>query len=120
MSKHPNNPQAGQQRRDDQPRQAGGQTDAMRQQQQFEAGEGGRFAAQIRERMQVIGADGQKVGSIDRVEGDRIKLSRDDWQGSDGKGQPHYLPLGQVQAIEGDKVRLTLDFAKATSMATTG
>ena len=32
----------------------------------------------IREHMEVIGADGVHVGKVDRVEGDRIKLTRDD------------------------------------------
>ena len=33
--------------------------------------------SQIREHAQVIGADGVKVGTVDRVEGDRIKLTKD-------------------------------------------
>ncbi|MDU2926289.1 DUF2171 domain-containing protein, partial [Bradyrhizobium sp.] len=32
----------------------------------------------IREHMEVIGADGAHVGTVDRVEGNRIKLTRKD------------------------------------------
>ena len=33
---------------------------------------------QIREHMEVIGADGVHVGTVDKVEGDRIKLTKAD------------------------------------------
>ncbi|TKB03703.1 MAG: DUF2171 domain-containing protein, partial [Mesorhizobium sp.] len=33
-------------------------------------------AAKIRERMEVIGADGVHVGTVDKVDGDRIKLTK--------------------------------------------
>ena len=32
----------------------------------------------IREHMEVIGADGVHIGTVDRIEGDRIKLIRAD------------------------------------------
>lgn len=51
---------------------------------------------QIRERMEVIGRDGQHVGVVDRVEGDQIKLARDDPAAG---GQHHYVPVGQVESI---------------------
>jgi hypothetical protein len=112
MTKQPNSPQPGQQR------QAGSQSGATRQQQQFDAGEGGRLAAQIHARMEVIGADGGHVGKVDRVDGDRLRLSPDDWRGSE-PGSAHYLPLDQIGSIEGDRVRLTTSAERATSMATT-
>ena len=34
--------------------------------------------SQIREHMEVIGADGVHVGTVDKVEGDRIKLTKAD------------------------------------------
>lgn len=52
--------------------------------------------SQIRERMEVIGRDGQHVGVVDRIEGDQIKLARDDPAAG---GQQHYVPVGQVEAI---------------------
>lgn len=112
MTKQPNSPQSGQQR------QAGSQSGATRQQQQFDAGDGGRIAAQIHARMEVIGADGGHVGKVDRVEGDRLRLDPQDWQGSE-RGSAHFLPLGQIGSVEGDRVRLNVDAARATSMAST-
>ena len=35
-------------------------------------------ASAIREHMEVIGADGVHVGTVDKVEGDRIKLTKAD------------------------------------------
>jgi hypothetical protein len=117
-----------QQQQDQQDRQGsgqqqGGQSDARqpqqqkdqqgsRQQQQFDTqgrgqqgGAGGadsRFADQIRENMEVIDDSGQHCGTVDHIEGDRIKLNR-----SDSKdGQHHYVSLSQVAGIEGNKVRL--------------
>lgn len=61
----------------------------------------------IREHMEVIGADGVHVGTVDRIEGDRIKLTRADSGEGAHQGHHHYLPLGLVAGIEGDKVRLS-------------
>ena len=35
-------------------------------------------ASQIHEHMEIKGSDGQHVGTVDRVEGDRIKLTKSD------------------------------------------
>lgn len=59
----------------------------------------------IKAHMDVIGADGVKLGTVDRVEGGRIKLTRKD-SGSH-KGHHHYISGGLVAGIEGDKVRLS-------------
>jgi len=61
---------------------------------------------QIREHMNVIGADGAPLGTVDRVEGDRIKLIRHD-SGAGHEQHHHYLPKGLVAEIEGDTVRLS-------------
>jgi hypothetical protein len=61
----------------------------------------------IREHMEVIGADGVHVGTVDRVEGDRIKLTKRDSGEGSHKGHHHYVPLLLVAEIEGDKVRLS-------------
>ncbi|MGZ2412103.1 hypothetical protein ACUXST_001524 [Sphingomonas sp. F9_3S_D5_B_2] len=61
---------------------------------------------QIREHMSVIGADGAPIGTVDRVEGDRIKLIRHD-SGAGHEQHHHYLPKGLVADIEGDTVRLS-------------
>ena len=49
----------------------------MQQQQQH--------AQQVREHMEVVGSDGGHVGTVDKVEGDRIKLTKKD--DPDGSGQ---------------------------------
>ena len=63
--------------------------------------------SQIREHMEVIGADGVHVGTVDRVEGDRIKLTRADSGQGSHEGHHHYLSLGLVAEVEGEKVRLS-------------
>jgi hypothetical protein len=60
----------------------------------------------IREHMEVIGADGVHLGTVDRVEGDRIKLIRTD-SGIGHEEHHHYIPRGLVADVEGDKVRLS-------------
>lgn len=60
----------------------------------------------IREHMEVIGADGVHLGTVDRVEGNRIKLIRAD-SGIAHSDHHHYLSKGLVAEVEGDKVRLT-------------
>jgi hypothetical protein len=60
----------------------------------------------IREHMEVIGADGVHIGTVDRVEENRIKLIRAD--SCVGHEQHHhYLPRGLVAEVEGEQVRLT-------------
>ena len=60
----------------------------------------------IREHMEVIGADGVHIGTVDRVEDNRIKLVRAD-SGMGHDDHHHYIPRGLVAEIEGDKVRLS-------------
>ncbi|WP_342725774.1 DUF2171 domain-containing protein [Bradyrhizobium sp. B097] len=64
------------------------------------------MANAIRENMEVIGADGVHVGTVDRVEGDRIKLKKSDSFGHH-EGHHHYIEMGFVAGVEGDKVRLS-------------
>jgi hypothetical protein len=61
----------------------------------------------IREHMEVIGADGVHVGTVDKVEGNRIKLTKDDSGEGGHEGHHHYLDIGLVAEVEGDKVRLS-------------
>lgn len=89
--------------------QQGGQSTAG-QQQQFDASSGqmsgggdqGSLAEQIREHMDVIDQNGARVGTVDQVDGDRIKLTRD----STASGEHEYLPLSEVAGIESGRVRL--------------
>ncbi len=61
----------------------------------------------IREHMQVIGADGVPVGTVDHVDGDRIKLTKHDTGSGSHEGHHHYLSRGLVAEVEGDVVRLS-------------
>jgi hypothetical protein len=69
----------------------------------------------IREHMEVIGADGVHVGTVDKVEGDRIKLTKKDAGEGAHKGHHHYVPTSLVAEVEGDKVRLSANAAVAVT-----
>lgn len=67
----------------------------------------------IREHMRIVGADGVHVGTVDKVEGNRLKLTKaDSGQGSHA-GHHHYLPLGLVANVEGNQVHLSATGANA-------
>jgi hypothetical protein len=61
--------------------------------------------ADIREHMKIIGKDGAPVGTVDRVEGNRIKLTKNDGGGGH-QGHHHYIDMQLVGAVEGDTVKL--------------
>ena len=61
----------------------------------------------IREHMEVIGADGVHIGTVDRMEGDRIKLTKRDSGEGSHRGHHHYIPASLIAEVEGDKVRLS-------------
>ena len=65
--------------------------------------------SQIKDHAEVIGADGVHLGTVDHLDGDRIKLTRaDSPQGPGGEGaKHHYIPLGLVADVEGGQVRLS-------------
>lgn len=63
-------------------------------------------ASHIREHMEVIGADGGHIGTVDHVDGDRIKLTKSD-RGAAGHHQ--LLPLGMVADVEGEQVRMSFN-----------
>lgn len=68
--------------------------------------------SQIAEHMEVVGDDGGHVGTVDKVEGNRIKLTKSD--DPDGTGEHHhYLPLGAVAAVQDGKVRLNMPASAA-------
>ncbi len=74
--------------------------------------------SQIKEHAEVIGADGVHVGTVDHVDGDRIKLTKNDSPSTqDGQGaKHHYIPLGLVAEVEGDTVRLSATAQNAQDM----
>lgn len=61
----------------------------------------------VREGMEVIGADGVHVGTVDRLEGDRIKLTRKDSGQGSHEGHHHFLSKGLIAGVEGEQVRLS-------------
>ncbi len=70
----------------------------------------------IKEHMEVIGADGVHVGTVDRVEGGRIKLTKKDSGEGSHEGHHHFISTGLVADVEGDKVRLSANGDVAAEM----
>jgi hypothetical protein len=61
----------------------------------------------VREHMQIIDAEGVPLGKVDKVEGDKIKLTRDSSGAGSHEGHHHFIPSGLVADVEGDVVRLS-------------
>ena len=64
----------------------------------------------IAEHMEVLGSDGQHVGTVDKVKGQRIKLTRDDPASG---GDHHYLHIDMVASVTEKAVHLTRTAAEA-------
>ncbi|ALN73801.1 hypothetical protein M673_13830 [Aureimonas sp. AU20] len=64
----------------------------------------------IQEHMEILGSDGDHVGTVDRVEGARIKLTRTDPAAG---GEHHFIHVDSVDAVEDGKVRLNRTGAEA-------
>jgi hypothetical protein len=62
--------------------------------------------SRIKKNVEVIGADGVHVGTVDRVIGSRIRLMAADSGQGRHKGHHHYIQLGLVADVEGNTVRL--------------
>ena len=74
----------------------------------------------IREHMEVIGADGVHLGTVDAVEDApdgnwRIKLTKAD-SASGHQDHHHFISRGLVAGVEGDKVRLSATAANASAL----
>jgi hypothetical protein len=77
---------------------------------QAEAAQSGHaFATKIRDHQPVVGSDGEPVGTVDAVEGERIKLARSDPQAG---GEHHYIPLSAIANVD-HAVRLAQPAAEA-------
>jgi hypothetical protein len=70
----------------------------------------------IKEHMDVIGADGTPVGTVDKVEDGRIKLTRRDSGEGSHKGHHHFIDGSLVADIEGNQVRLSANADVAVTM----
>lgn len=70
----------------------------------------------IREQMKVVGSDGQHIGTVDKVENDQIKLTKND----SPDGQHHYISLDSVETVEENEVRLSVSASEAQASASGG
>ena len=66
--------------------------------------------------MEVIGADGVHVGTVDHVEKGRIKLTKNDSGVGHQPPHHHFIDMGLVADIEGNKVRLSANGNVAVTM----
>ena len=68
--------------------------------------------AAIKEHMEVIGSDGQHVGTVDKIEGETIALTRNNPAAG---GQHHAVPLAWAVSVAGNKLMLnqTAEAAKS-------
>ena len=64
----------------------------------------------IREHMEVVGSDEQHVGTVDRVAGDRIILTKSD---PESGGVHHSLSCADIASVEGDRILLAVDAEQA-------
>jgi hypothetical protein len=63
--------------------------------------------------MEVVDANGQHVGIVDKVEGDRIKLTE-----KDALDPQHlFLDRSQIAGVEGNKVKLSQKVSAITTRA---
>ena len=65
--------------------------------------------SKVAEHMEVVGSDGEHVGTVDKVRGDRILLTKND---ADAGGHHHSIPSRWVESVEG-KVALNKSAAEA-------
>jgi hypothetical protein len=67
--------------------------------------------SKVAEHMEVVGSDGEHVGTVDKVRGDRILLTKSD---TDAGGRHHSIPSRWIRAVD-DKVTIakTAEDAKA-------
>lgn len=56
----------------------------------------------IKEHADVIGADGVHVGTVDHMQGDRIKLTKADSGEGSHEGHHHFIGKGLIAAVEDD------------------
>ncbi len=57
---------------------------------------------QAREQMDVVGSDGEPVGKVDRIAGDRVVLTKND----SPDGRHHSIPCTMIDKIEGERIML--------------
>jgi hypothetical protein len=63
-----------------------------------------------------IGADGVHIGTVDKIETGRIKLTKKDGGEGSHKAHHHFIDKGLVADVSGDKVRLSANANVAVTM----
>ena len=58
----------------------------------------------IKEHMEVMGSDGQHLGTVDEVDGDVIKLTK----GDSADGQHHTVSADQIDRVEDNRLYLNV------------
>ena len=66
--------------------------------------------AQVKEHAEVVGSDGQHVGTVDKTRDDRIILTKTD---AEAGGRHHSIPSRWIGSVEGGKVMLSKTAAEA-------
>jgi hypothetical protein len=64
----------------------------------------------IRPQMDVVGSDGERIGTVDHVDHNRIKLRRNDPAAG---GEHHWLAQDSIASVEGNTVRLSVPASQA-------
>ncbi|SDB71254.1 DUF2171 domain-containing protein [Belnapia rosea] len=72
--------------------------------------------SKITDHMEVVGSDGQHVGTIDSVDTTRLKLTKQDPAAG---GQHRYLPFSAIARVDGNQVHLSIPAAEARGMTET-
>jgi len=66
-------------------------------------GEQRQALSQVREHMEVVGSDGEHVGTVDKLRGDRIILTKND---EEAGGVHHSIPSSWIKSVDAQKVTL--------------
>ena len=67
-------------------------------------------ASQIGEHFEVVGSDGQHVGTVDHVRGEKIELTKKD---IDAGGHHHMIPIDWASSVAGNTVTLSISAREA-------
>lgn len=66
----------------------------------------------IQQHSKIFGADGTHVGTVDQLDGERIKLSKND----SVDGQHHYLSVGLIASVDDEGVHLSANGAEVAQL----
>jgi hypothetical protein len=72
--------------------------------------------SKISEHMEVVGSDGEHVGTVDSLDSARMKLTKADPASG---GEHRYIPFGAIASVRDQKVHLSIPAAEARAMTET-